>query len=390
MQFRADCGLCGLRRFWVSSMQSSDRLVSLDAFRGATIAAMILVNNAGSFKQAYLPLLHVPWHSWTFTDCIMPSFLWIVGVAMTFSFAKRIERGDSKTQLMLHSLRRGSIIIVLGLFLYLYPQFDFAHMRIPGVLQRIGVCYIVCSAIFLWSSWRGVVGWLVGCLVAYWLMMTLIPVPGYGPGVLTPMGNFAGYVDRLLLTDHMWTKANDWDPEGIISTIPSISTMLFGVLAGYVLRRTVSREQSVGWIFFGGACLVFLGSWLDHFMPINKMLWTVSFTLLMAGISATAFACFYWIIDVQGYQRWAKPAVIFGMNAITVYIVASLMEGSFIDFRLIPVAGEWVSPHRFMDRYVLGQFLSPQNVSLVYASGMVLLAYLLAYAMYRKNWFIRV
>ncbi len=371
-------------------MQPSDRLVSLDAFRGATIAAMILVNNAGSFKSAYQPLLHVPWHGWTFTDCIMPSFLWIVGVAMTFSFAKRMERGDSKSKLMLHSLRRGAIIIALGLFLYLYPEFDFPNMRIPGVLQRIGVCYILCSAIFLWSSWRGVLGWAVGCLVAYWMMITLIPVPGYGPGVLTPMGNFAGYVDRLLITGHMWTPANDWDPEGVLSTIPSVSTMLFGVLAGYLLRRDFPRERAIGWIFFAGAGLVFLGSWLDHFMPINKMIWTPSFTVLMAGISATTFACFYWLIDVQGYRSWAQPAVVFGMNAITIYMFASLMEGSFIAFKLIPVAGEWVSPHSFLERYVLGQFLSPENVSLVYAIGMVFVAYIVAFAMHRKQWFVRV
>lgn len=371
-------------------MSSAQRLVSLDAFRGATIAAMILVNNAGSFKQAYAPLLHVPWHGWTFTDCIMPSFLWIVGVAMTFSFARRVERGDSKGKLMLHALRRGAIIFALGLFLYLFPDFDFANMRIPGVLQRIGVCYAICSAIFLYSSWRGVLGWLVGCLVAYWLMMTLIPVPGYGPGILTPMGNFAGYVDRLLLTGHMWRSSNEWDPEGIISTIPSISTMLFGVLTGYLLRRREPRESAAGWIFFGGACLVFLGSWLDHFMPINKMIWTVSFTVLMAGISAITFACFYWIIDVHGHQRWAKPFVIFGMNAITVYMFAGLMEDAFIHFKLIPIAGEMVSPQRFMDSYVLSYFLSPENVSLVYSIGMVLAAYALALLMYRKQWFVRV
>lgn len=372
-------------------MQPTDRLVSLDAFRGATIAAMILVNNAGSFDSAYAPLLHVPWHGWTFTDCIMPSFLWIVGVAMTFSFAKRMEKGDSKRELILHSARRGAIIFALGLFLYLFPEFDFAHMRIPGVLQRIGVCYFVCAVIFLFSTWRGVLGWCVGCLVAYWLMLTLIPVPGYGPGVLTPMGNFAGYVDRLFLQDHMWTKANDWDPEGILSTIPSISTMLFGVLTGYFLRSGgESREQKTGWVFFAGVCLFAFGLFLDHLMPINKMIWTVSFAVLMAGVSTTAFACFYWLIDVHGRKQWAQPAVVFGMNSIAIYMFASLLEGAFIEFHLIPIAGEWVSPHRFMEGYVLGQFLSPNNVSLVYAALMVLVAYLVAVTMYRKRWFIRV
>lgn len=371
-------------------MSTTQRLVSLDAFRGATIAAMIFVNNAGSFKPTYEPLKHVPWHGWVFADCIMPSFLWIVGVAMTLSFAKRVERGDSKSALMMHSVRRGAIIIALGLFLYLIPDFDFAHMRIPGVLQRIGVCYIICSAIFLYSTWRGVLGWLVGCLVAYWLMMTLIPVPGYGPGVLTPMGNFAGYVDRLFLHDHMWRSSNEWDPEGILSTIPSISTMLFGVMVGYLLRWIPSREKAAGWIFFSGACLVFLGSWLDHFMPINKMIWTVSFAVLMAGISSLTFAAFYWMVDVVGKQQWARPAVILGMNAITVYMFASILEGMLIDLKIIPFAGEMISPHRLMDAYVLSPIFGTEMTSVIYSGAMVLIAYALALFMYQRNWFVRV
>lgn len=372
-------------------MQTSDRLVSLDAFRGATIAAMILVNNAGSFDGAYAPLRHVPWHGWTFTDCIMPSFLWIVGVAMTFSFAKRIRNGDGKGAILLHSAKRAAVIFALGLFLYLFPGFDFAHMRIPGVLQRIGVCYFICTAIYLYGSWRSVLAWAIGCLVAYWLMLTLIPVPGYGPGVLSPMGNFAGYVDRLFLQNHMWTKANDWDPEGILSTIPSVSTMLFGVLAGCFLRRgSETRETKTGWLFFAGTALFVLGLFLDHLMPINKMIWTVSFAVLMAGVSTSAFACFYWLIDVQGYKRWSKAAVVFGMNSIAIYVFASLLEDAMIGFRIVPIAGEWVSLHRFLGGYVLGQFLSPANVSLVCALLMVLVAYGLALALYRKQWFIRV
>ena len=372
-------------------MQTSDRLVSLDAFRGATIAAMILVNNAGSFDGAYAPLRHVPWHGWTFTDCIMPSFLWIVGVAMTFSFAKRIGNGDGKGAILLHSAKRAAVIFALGLFLYLFPGFDFAHMRIPGVLQRIGVCYFICAAIYLYGSWRSALAWAIGCLVAYWLMLTLVPVPGYGPGVLSPMGNFAGYVDRLFLQNHMWTKANDWDPEGILSTIPSVSTMLFGVLAGFFLRRGgESRETKTGWLFLAGVSMFSLGLFLDHLMPINKMIWTVSFAVLMAGVSTSVFACFYWLIDVQGYKRWSKAAVVFGMNSIAIYVFASLLEDALIDFRIVPIAGEWVSPQRFLGGYVLGQFLSPANVSLVCALLMVLVAYGVALALYRKQWFIRV
>ncbi|MBI4876727.1 MAG: DUF1624 domain-containing protein, partial [Acidobacteria bacterium] len=213
-------------------MTPSGRLESLDVFRGATIAAMILVNNPGSWSAVYSPLLHAGWHGWTPTDLIFPFFLWISGVAMTLSFAKRMERGDGRRRLFLHTLRRAAAIFGVGLFLNAFPYFDLATLRIPGVLQRIAVCYLIAAAIFLTTKLRGQAIAILSLLGVYWAVMKWIPVPGYGAGVLEKHGNFAQWIDSLVLSGHMWSATKTWDPEGIVSTLPSIATVLFGVLCG--------------------------------------------------------------------------------------------------------------------------------------------------------------
>ncbi|MBX5495748.1 MAG: DUF1624 domain-containing protein, partial [Bryobacteraceae bacterium] len=167
----------------------SPRLTSLDAFRGATIAAMLLVNNAGDWNHVYPPLLHAKWHGWTPTDLVFPFFLWIVGVSMTFSFARRMARGDGRRAILLHVLRRSALIFAVGLFLNAFPAFDFEHLRIPGVLQRIALCYLAAGAIVLYTDIKGQIGAAIALLAGYWALMTLVPVPGYGAGVLEPEGN---------------------------------------------------------------------------------------------------------------------------------------------------------------------------------------------------------
>jgi predicted acyltransferase len=219
---------------------SSGRLMSLDVFRGATIASMMLVNNPGSWDSLYAQLDHAEWNGWTFTDLIFPFFLWIVGVAIPLSTAKRLERGESRTNLFLHVLRRSAIIFGLGLFLAFFsflingsyakaggfgPWFHevVTTIRIPGVLQRIAVCYLIASTIYLCATLRAQIAWVVGLLAGYWLLMKLVPVPGHGAGVLTPEGNFSAYVDAQILGRHTW-NGKPWDPEGLVSTLPAIAT----------------------------------------------------------------------------------------------------------------------------------------------------------------------
>lgn len=355
------------------------RLVSLDAFRGATIASMMLVNNAGDWSNVYTPLLHAEWNGWTFTDTVFPFFLWMVGVAMTFSFARRVERGDDRGKLLLHVLRRAALIFALGIVLNGFPTYAWERIRIPGVLQRIAICYFIGAAIFLYTRIRGQVIAIGALLTVYWMLMTLFPVPGYGPGVLTPEGNFSGWIDGQVLAGHMYVKTKTWDPEGIVSTLPAIATLLFGALAGHLMRSRLGAAEKAAWMFTGGALLAGAGTIMDYWMPINKMLWTSSYSVFMAGLAAITFGVWYWLLDVQGWQRWARPFVIYGMNAIAVYVVAGLLA------RILgrTGGGPWLFHNVFQ---VLG---SPKNASLYYALANVLFLYGVAYVMYRRGWFVR-
>ncbi|HYO82291.1 MAG TPA: DUF5009 domain-containing protein, partial [Bryobacteraceae bacterium] len=214
---------------------SGTRLQSLDVFRGGTIAAMILVNNNGS-SAAYGPLLHAEWHGWTFTDLVFPFFLWIVGVAMTLSLRRRIERGDSRTTLLMHAARRALVIFAIGVFLNGFPYFDMGTIRIPGVLQRIAVCYFFAAAIYLLlRSTRARLVATVAVLALYWILMTAVSVPGCGPGSFSVDCNFSRYVDGIFLTGHMYSRTRTWDPEGIVSTLPAIANTMFGIFAGTLL-----------------------------------------------------------------------------------------------------------------------------------------------------------
>ncbi len=359
-----------------SELMATQRLVSLDVFRGLTMASMIMVNNPGSWEDVFAPLRHAKWHGWTFTDIIFPSFLWIVGVAMTFSFAKRVERGDDKRRLMLHALRRAAIIFGIGLFLNAFPYFRLATLRIPGVLQRIAICYLIAAVIFLYTGLRGRVIALASVFVLYTLLMQ--------PGGFEQADNFAKQVDTIFLTGHMWSETKTWDPEGIVSTLPSIGTVLFGILVGMLLRSGMGAAEKTAWMFFSGNVLLFLGLAFHAVQPINKNLWTVTFSVLMAGISLLVFACCYWLVDVQGWKRWSKPLVVYGMNAITVYILSGIL-GDSLSLNLF--GGR--SLHDILYQNVFLAVASPINASLLYALANVAVLYVVAWVMYRRGWFVR-
>lgn len=372
--------------------QQHERLMSLDAFRGATIAGMMLVNNPGTWGAIYPQLQHAEWNGWTFTDWIFPFFLWIVGVAMTMSFAHRQERGDTRKQLLAQIVKRSLIIFGLGLLLTGFPNFNLSTIRIPGVLQRIAVCYFIASLIVLYTKHtRSYVYWLVGLLASYWLMMMLIPVPDIGAGVLEKGKNFAAYIDSLFLSGHMWSQTKTWDPEGIVSTLPAVATTLFGVLTGHYLRSQHSKEEKTAWMFVAGNILLLLGAALDMWLPINKSIWTTSYSIFMAGWALVCFAMFYWIIDVKGYKRWAKPFVIFGMNAITVYVLSGLigrLYGSILTLQQSD--GAEISLQGYIFRTFFLPLGSPINASLIFAICFLLFLFLLAWIMWKRNWFLKV
>ena len=365
------------------------RLESLDVFRGATIAAMMLVNNPGTWDAVYPQLRHAEWHGWTFTDLVFPFFLWIVGVAMTLSFAKRVARGERRSGLISHALRRALILFALGLFLSAFPYFNLATLRIPGVLQRIAVCYLCATIIFLNTGVRGQIVWTGGLLTVYWIAMKWIPVPGFGAGILEKDGNFAQFVDSLFLKGHMWAATRTWDPEGIISTLPAIGTTLLGILTGHILRARWSPEEKTSWMYTMGSSLTLAGLAAGIWLPINKNLWTSSYTLFMAGMAATTFAFCYWINDVKGYRRWSRPFAIYGMNAIAAYFLAGVVARLAMIIK-IPVSGCTVTLGEYIYQTVFAPLASPVNASMLHGISFALLMYLVAYIMYRRKWFIKI
>lgn len=358
---------------------SKPRLASLDVFRGATIAAMILVNNPGDGATTFAPLLHAAWHGWTFTDLVFPFFLWIVGVAMTLSFARRLEAGADRAVLLRHVLRRSALLFLLGLLLNGFPRYDLATIRIPGVLQRIALCYLAGAAIFLYTRWRGQVAAIVALCSVYWVLMMWVPVPGYGAGVLEPIGNFSQWVDQMLLPGHMYSRTKVWDPEGVVSTLPAIANVLFGALAGTILRR---EEEPVAaraaWLLSAGVVLASIGAFLDHFQPINKPIWTVSYAVFTSGLAALGMGAAYWWIDGQGWRRGTAWLSTYGANAITVYVLSGLFA------RLLSLSGLRAPLYA-----IFQSSLPPYFASLGYALLHVALLYGVAHLLARRGWYLR-
>lgn len=373
----------------MASAAPSERLLSLDVFRGLTIAGMMMVNNQGG-PETYLQLEHASWHGWTYTDTIFPSFMWIAGLAITLASAKRVERGEDKHKLLIHAVRRGLLIIAIAVGLVAFSgvlqgTLSLATFRIPGVLQRIGLCYILASVIFLYTKIRGQILWTFGFLLAYWLLMFYYPIPGVGAGHLEKEANLERYVDLTVLGEgHIYRNDKYWDPEGIVSTLPSIATMLFGVLAGQILRCSQNHAERAARLFLYGNGLLLAGLILSAWMPINKNLWTVSFSVFMAGISSVLFASCYWICDAKGYKKWAWPLVVYGMNAMAAYIASWLLE-TFVE--VIKIGGKTL--HHVVFERVFAPFLSPVNASLGYSLAFDLVMFAFAYFLYRKQWFLK-
>jgi predicted acyltransferase len=372
----------------LEAVSNSPRLVSLDAFRGATIALMVLVNDPGG-PITYRPLEHSAWHGWTITDTVFPSFLWIVGLAITLSLGKRLSSGVPRSQLVGQIVRRAMILYFLGVALYAYPAFSLSTQRVLGVLQRIAICYLIASLIYLYTKVRGQLIWIFSLFAVYWLLMAYAPVPGYGAGRLDVDGNFSHYVDSIVLGAHNYAETKTWDPEGVVSTLPAIATALLGIMAGHILRLRSSLSERTTWLFLTGNVLIALALICDIWLPINKKLWTDSFALFMAGLDFVVLAVFVWLIDGLGYKKLVKPLVILGMNAIAVYMTSEIGAELFDAIRWTSGQGGQITLKAWLYHLFLA-VASPINASLLYAVSYVLLMYGIAYVMYRRGWFLRV
>lgn len=376
------------------------RLLSLDFFRGLTVAAMILVNNPGSWGHIYAPLEHAEWNGCTPTDLVFPFFLFIVGVSIAYAMGSKKADPSSHNKTILKALKRGLILFGLGLILAFFPRnfkdFDFVaaikHVRIPGVLQRIGVVFFISSILFLKLSEKNIFRAMIIILLAYWALMTFVPVPGLGYANLEKETNLGAWLDRSILTEaHLWKSAVTWDPEGILSTLPAIGTCLFGILVGiYLKKKEIDAATKIAWLFSVGAIAIIAGLLWDLQFPINKALWTSSYVLYTGGLATVVLALSYWIIDVNHYNRFTKPFVVYGVNAITVFFVSGLMPRLVNMIKVKLPNGDEVGALTWFYQSFFPPYFSPINASLAYAIVFVLFFYVILWFMYKKNIIIKV
>jgi predicted acyltransferase len=364
------------------NMDPTKRLLALDVFRGLTVAFMILVNNAGSLPTAYTMLTHAKWHGCTPTDLVFPFFLFIVGVAVTFSLAKHKEEG---TPVFRKIVTRTAWIVGIGVLLNGAPGFDLATWRIPGVLTRIGIVYGLTAMVFMKTSARQQFWVAVGCLLSYWTMMTLIPVPGQGYASLDEGRDLGAWLDRIVFGSHLYSETRTWDPEGLLSTIPSIATCMAGALAGTWIRKDIEKLQKWSAMFAIGFLLIALGLLWGEVFPINKKIWTSSYVLYHSGLALLTLGTLWWIVDLKGWRAWAAPFVWFGMNPLLIYIIHVVI---FIVMFSVPVgestAYSWVWENFYRS------WLPANLASLLFALTHVAVNLFIAWAFYKRKVFVKV
>jgi predicted acyltransferase len=356
-----------------------ERLVSVDAFRGATVAGMILVNNPGDWGNIYWPLEHAAWNGWTPTDLIFPFFLFLVGVSLAFSSR------DTTRAAAIRALK----IFGLGFFMAFYPRFNIFTVRIPGVLFRIALCYFLAFLIRKHFSPRGVAAIAAFCCLGYWFLMTVVPVPGGIAPNLEPGTNLGAWLDRLVFGPHLWVTSKTWDPEGLLSTLPALGTTLFGCLAGALFRSGLGPSEIIRRLLIAGGVMTMGGLAWSTVFPINKSLWTSSYALFTAGLASMTLAFFYWVADVKGHKAPMKPMVIYGVNAIVVFVASGLLAKTMGLIKL-PLDGATVSSQVFLYKTLFLSWLDPKNASLGYAIANVVFWYVILWWMDRRGLHVKV
>ena len=381
-----------------STAARSERLLSLDVFRGLTVAGMLLVNQPGDWGAIYPPLAHAPWNGWTPTDLIFPFFLFIVGVTTHLSVEARRRRGESEGAIIGQIARRGLLIVLCGLLLASFPWWPVERitaMRFPGVLQRIGVAYFFGALFTLRGSIQRQVLILVALLYGYWFAMTVLPVPGTGAmGQLVldnPSASLAAWLDRAVFGRHLWRSAVTWDPEGLLSTVPAIGTVILGVFTGrWISGRAPIHERLVG-LFAAGALATMLGLMWNWSFPINKNLWTSSYVLFTAGVAAITLATCIWLVDVVGVRWWTKPFTWFGRNPLLAFLGTGLMSRTIYSLIRVPNGdGTSRSLQRVIYENVYASWLSPKDASLLFALSYVALWALILWYLDKRRWYWKV
>lgn len=397
-----------------------ERLLSLDAFRGMTVAAMLLVNDPGNWSHVYPPLQHAAWHGWTPTDLIFPFFLFIAGMTTQLSLGARRARGDDERAIRAQIVRRGALIFLFGFLVNGFPFFTWndvpgiadpslldrvldrlQHWRVMGVLQRIGLAYTGAALLSQRTTVRQQITIIAALLFGYWFVMTLLPVPGEGTiGALlldTPGRTMAAWVDRTTLDwtrwglgNHLWASSRTWDPEGVLSTVPAIGTAMIGSLAGRWIGERLPLTERLAGLSAAGALAMVVGLMWHWTFPINKSLWTSSYVLFSAGMAALALATVMWIVDVQKARRWTKPFVIYGVNPIIAFVGSAVMARCIYSIFKADLDGRRVSLQAAIHETLFATWLSPTNASLAFAVSFVLLWLAILTLLYRRGIILKV
>ena len=375
-----------------------ERLIALDVFRGMTVAGMLLVNDPGTWSAIYPPLEHAEWNGWTPTDLIFPFFLFIVGVTTHLSLSSRRAQGADEREIVRQIVRRGALIVLFGLLVAAFPFYPltrFTGIRFMGVLQRIGIAYTCAALLTLRGSLKRQVVILVTLLYGYWFAMTLLPVPGSMGGIganllNAPSRTLAAWLDRFLLGGHLWINSKTWDPEGPLSTVPAIGTAMLGVFAGRWIGGQRPLVERLNGLFAVGALSMVLGLMWHWSFPINKSLWTSSYVVFTAGMACVSIATISWIIDVRGVIRWSRPFVIYGINPIVAFVGSGMMARLIYTLWKLDFRGNPTPVQAVVYETVFHSWLEPRNASLAFAVCFVAFWYLVLWALWRRNIFIKV
>jgi predicted acyltransferase len=370
--------------------KSGERLVSVDVFRGMTMAGMILVINPGSWKYIFPVLRHASWNGCTFADLIFPFFLFIVGMSIVLALSRVIEQGAPTRSLYLKILKRTAILFALGMFLNSFPKFDLNNFRLMGVLQRIALCYLITSVIFLHTKLRGQIIWTVALMLLYWALMTWIPVPGVGAGYFEKNANFATYFDRFFLQGLMGSYEKIGEPEGLVSTLTSLVTTLCGVLTAQFIRMKKDIRTKTLALLGLGIVSSGMGKIWAIWMPINKHLWTASYVLLTTGLALIVFAILYFLVDIKRYKKGFQPFLVFGTNAITVYVLSILVARLIGMLTFTTNNGMTYHLRSWLYKKALSPWFGNLTGSLIWAMLYILLWYGIMLIFYKRKVFIKI
>jgi predicted acyltransferase len=371
----------------IKPMDRPSRIPAIDILRGVTIAFMVMVNNPGSYSHIYAGLRHAEWHGFTPVDFIFPFFLFIAGVSINLSLARRRQGAASDREIMLRALRRGAILFFLGILDNGFPYFELETLRIPGVLQRIGIVTFLATTCALKLRPKTIATLIPGLLLAYWALMTMVPIPEIGdPDLSTMTDNLAAWIDRKLLGGHLWVHEDQWDPEGILSTIPALCLTLTGLLAGRRLAALDRLGAKISSFMGFGTAMAVSGLVWSLWFPINRWLWTSSFMLFVSGLALYMLALCLWACQFPGAARALRPFAVFGSNAIVMYLGSSLLAKALFLLRL--PGGE--NYHDGLYRLFFSSWLPPFAASAVWAACFALFMFLPAYVLHARKIYIKI